>query len=195
MPKQYTGADKTEWSYIVSLDDLGREPKTYHFTADAQQRADLARRFGILSLEEASAVVTLSPAGGGTIHAMGTVRAQATQACVVTLVPVATQIDEEFEGWFGDADGGPVSFTKAKVEREAKKGPVEVEVLDESVDPEPIIGGKINIGELAAQYLSLGLEPYPRAPDAPPVQSFGPDEQAAPRKSPFEALKDWKEKR
>lgn len=196
MPKQYTGADKTEWVFNVSLDDLGREPKTYQFSADEQQRADLARRLGILSLEEASAVVTLSLVSAGTIHAIGTVRAQVTQVCVVTLAPVPAQIEEEFEGWFGDQEEAPVSFTKARNERDAKKGPLEVEILDESVDPESIVGGKINVGELATQYLSLGLEPYPRAADAPAVQSFGPAGEAAPtRKSPFEALKDWKEKR
>jgi hypothetical protein len=34
--------------------------------------------------------------------------------------------------------------------------------LDESEDPEPVIDGKIDAGELVAQYLSLAIDPYPR---------------------------------
>ena len=199
MPKTYNGQDKSEWSHLVAVDELDDGAKTFQFDADEQQRSDLARRLGIVSVEDASASVTLQPVGGGVIHAIGHVRADLTQSCVVTLGPVKAHIDEEFEGWFGDRSSA-VSFSKARSEREAKKGHVETELIDESVDPEPIIGGRVDIGELATQYLSLAIDPYPRAEGVngsvtilPPGQSE--EEGAALRKNPFEALKDWKEKR
>ena len=134
----------------------------------------------------------------GSIQAMGTVVADLTQACVVSLAPVTAHIEEEFEGWFGDKSSA-VSFARARHEREAKKGHVEAEVLEESIDPEPIVGGKADIGELATQYLSLALDPYPHAEGVAYEFSAGPAtkdaEGANLRKSPFEALKDWKEKR
>jgi hypothetical protein len=200
MPKQYfAGGGGAEWSHVVDIDKLSSEPRTFTFSADERQRIDLARRLAIVSIEEAKAVVTLQKIGGGIVHALGTVRAELTQACVVSLAPVPVHIEDEFEGWYGDKTATAVSFAKARSEREVKKGHTEIEVMEESADPEPIIGGKIDIGELATQYLSLALDPYPRAEGVSPVYSIGPSDKdgegAELRKSPFEALKDWKEKR
>lgn len=198
MPKQYNSAGNAEWSYQVDVEKLSSEPKTFTFEADERQRIDLARRMAIVSVESAQAVVTLQKIGGGTIHAMGTVRADLTQSCVVSLAPVPDHVEDEFEGWYGDKAASAVSFAKARTERDVKKGQTEIEVLEESSDPESIVGGKIDIGELATQYLSLALNPYPRAEGVSPVYSAGPQdtgEGAEIRKSPFEALKDWKEKR
>lgn len=199
MPKAYNH-EKSEWSHLVNIDDIDSEPKTHSFKATKEQCVDLARRFGLISIESAQASVTLARAGGGVIHAMGTVRADVTQSCVVSLKPVAAHVEDEFEGWFGDKTQA-VSFAKAKNERDVKKTQAEVEILEESVDPEPIINGKVDIGELATQYLSLALPPYPRAEGVASSYEFGPKPSAddkkgeALRKNPFEALKDWKEKR
>lgn len=199
VPKHYNPNEKAEWSYLVDVENITSEPKTFKFTADERQRADMARRFAIVSVENAEASVTLQFVGGGMIHAIGTVKADLTQSCVVSLVPVPAHIEDEFEGWFADKAASAVSFAKARTERDVKKGNNEVEVLEESVDPDPIIGGKVDIGELATQYLSLALEPYPHAEGVAHVYSAGPSETggegAELRKSPFEALKDWKEKR
>lgn len=32
--------------------------------------------------------------------------------------------------------------------------------------PEPLIGGGVDLGEIATEFLILGLDPYPRKPDA-----------------------------
>lgn len=201
MPKYYSGginSGAVEWSCLVDVEKLSSEPKTFSFKADERQCMDLARRFGIVSVEEAEAVVTLQKISGGIIHAMGTVRADLTQSCVVSLAPVAAHVEDEFEGWFGDKAASAVSFAKARSEREVKKGHTEIEVMEESADPEPIIGGKVDIGELATQYLSLALDPYPQAEGVANVYVSEPKEDndgAELRKSPFEALKDWKENR
>lgn len=198
MPKTYSGAEKAEWSYLVNIDEVRNEPKTFTFEPSERERIDIARRLGLVSVEKAQASVTLQRAGGGMIHAMGLIRADVTQNCVVTMTPLPVHIEDEFEGWFGNKEQ-TVSFAKARNEREAKKAYTEFEVLEESVDPEPIVGGKVDIGELATQYLSLALDPYPQIEGAvheyaPPEPKAGED-GAKLRKSPFEALKDWKEKR
>ncbi len=197
MPKQYN-AGSSEWSFLAEIDKIDSTPKSFEFEADAEERADLARRLAIVSVEHAAATVTLQRVGGGVIHAMGFVRADVTQSCVVTLAPVPDHVEEEFEGWFGDKTAA-VSFVRARQERDAKKGHTEAEILEESVDPEPIVNGKVDIGELATQYLSLGLNPYPHAEgvvhsvtdEDPPKDEDG----ANLRRNPFEALKDWKENR
>lgn len=193
------GHTKSEWSYLIEVETLKDGPKSFTFGADEQQRADLARRLGVVSVEDAQATVTVQKVAGGMIHAMGHVSAEVTQNCVVSLIPVKAHVEDEFEGWFGDRNSA-VSFAKARHEREAKKGHIEAEILEESVDPEPIIGGKIDLGELSTQFLSLSIDPYPHADGVsgefiatPPGQRT--EEGAALRKNPFEALKDWKEKR
>jgi hypothetical protein len=205
MPKQYQSQGKNEWSYLVEVDEVEDAPKTYQFSASDNERVDLARRLNVLSVEKANATITLQDIGGGVVHAIGMVRADVTQSCVVSLVPISEHIEDEFEGWFGDKAKSAVSFAKARSERDSKKGPakgpVEAEIMEESVDPEPIVGGKVDIGELATQYLSLAINPYPHAPDAPREFTIGPKgaktdgDGASLRKNPFEALKDWKEKR
>lgn len=198
MPKQYNSGG-AEWSYVVDVEKISAEPKRYHFEADDRQRIDLARRLAIMSVEKAECIATIQKVSGGTFHVMGTVRADITQSCVVSLAPVPASVEDEFEGWYSDKDANAVSFAKARSERDVKKGQTEIEVLEESADPEQIVGGKIDIGELATQFLSLALDPYPQADGAAHVYTANPPaadgEGAELRKSPFEALKDWKEKR
>ena len=115
----------------------------------------------------------------------------------MTAEPVTSEIEEDFEGWFADRSQ-TISFAAAKKEREIQTAHSEVEILDESEDPEPVIGGRIDLGELAAQHLSLAIPPYPRQEGA--RYDYGDEEEGAReasplRKNPFEALKDWKEKR
>lgn len=199
MPKNYQNNMTLEWSVLVDVEKIPTNaPKSFHIEASEDERADLARRLGIVSVERAVADITLQRVRGGLVHALGTLYADITQSCVVSLAPVVQNMQEEFEGWFG-GDDAAVSFARAKSEREAKKSGVETEILEESVDPEPIINGKVDIGELAAQNLSLGLDPYPHAGGV--AYEIGVDshdqvpEGVNLRKNPFEALKDWKEKR
>ena len=52
--------------------------------------------------------------------------------------------------------------------------------------PEPIVNGIIDLGRLATDALFLGIDPYPRKPDAvfePPVEADDPEDH------PFAALK------
>jgi hypothetical protein len=198
MAKNYKNIQKSEWSYLVSIDEIDETPKTYSFSAEEGERADLARRLHVVSVKNAKADVTLQRLPGGMVHAMGSVRADVIQNCVVTAEEIENHIEDQFEGWFGEP-GRAVSFARAKSERDAKKGHVEAEILEESVDPEPIIGGKVDIGELATQYLSLAVDPYPRKEGAASEYVLnapeGGGEGASLRKNPFEALKAWKEGR
>ena len=51
-------------------------------------------------------------------------------------------------------------------------------------ETEPLIGGSIDLGALATEFLILGLDPYPRKPGA----TFQPPADAKPEESPFAAL-------
>ena len=55
--------------------------------------------------------------------------------------------------------------------------------------PDPIVGGRIDLGALAAEAMILGIDPYPRKPDAVFAEPEPPREADV---SPFAALKHLK---
>ena len=56
--------------------------------------------------------------------------------------------------------------------------------------PEPLLGGVVDLGALATEFLILGLDPYPRKPGA----VFEPPQDVKPDPGPFAALAGLKEK-
>ena len=38
---------------------------------------------------------------------------------------------------------------------------------DDQEPPEQLIDGRVDVGELATEYFSLAIDPYPRSPEAP----------------------------
>lgn len=186
-----------EWSYFFDVSDMKKSGDTkLSIDASDEECADLARRFRVESISKATADLTLSITAG-VIHVTGQFDCTMVQNCVVTLDPVETTLSEPVEGWFSDKES-TVSFAAAKKERDVVKSHAEVEILDESEDPEPIINGCIDLGELVAQHISLAIPAYPHKEGV--VYEVGDedtklDDKSPLRKNPFEALKDWKEKR
>lgn len=183
------------WIYLVDQGEIGPQLVHKKIVAGEADLKAVARRLDIPSVQSLSADLTLQRAPGNkaVIHVIGILKADVTQSCVVSFAPVKNYIEEEFEGWFSD----PASFTsfaKAKHEKAGRIPDIEVPVMDEKEDPEPMVNGKIDLGDLVCQYLSLGLDPYPRAHGvtAPELTEQQQQEISAVRKNPFEALKDWK---
>lgn len=186
-----------EWSHFLKIEDIGDKAAHLKISPTPEQRQDLARRLDIGELESLSADLTASPAKGGVIHVTGMFRARVLQNCVVTLEPVHTDIEEEIEGWFSD-QSQMVSFAKVKKDQQTRKAHAEVELLPESEDPEEVVNGQIDLGELVTQHLSLAIDPYPHKPGVEhefTEERLKADKSSEIRRNPFEALKDWKEKR
>ena len=76
----------------------------------------------------------------------GMVEAVVTQVCTVSLEPFEGPVREPVEVIYTDTD--QLAGTDAE----------DVEV------PDPLIGGRIDFGALTAEFLALGLDPYPRKP-------------------------------
>ena len=153
--------------------------------ANPEERAALAKRFDLLGIDRLEAVFSLKRAGGGVIHVQGEIEAELTQACVVTLAPVPAKIGESFSADFATRESGG---------EDARRRPAETDLDFEAEDPpEPIRNGHIDLGELAAEQLSLALNPYPRAPGAAIPEEFSPDpdaeEEAERAVNPFSILK------
>jgi hypothetical protein len=54
--------------------------------------------------------------------------------------------------------------------------------------PDPIVNGRVDLGSLTAEFLALGLDPYPRKPGV----AFEPPAGDAPE-TPFSRLKSLKD--
>ena len=55
--------------------------------------------------------------------------------------------------------------------------------------PEPLVGGKLDLGAVATEFLLLGIDPYPRKPGVTFAKLDTDDEHARPLAAPLEALK------
>lgn len=186
---------KPDWVHLIEEDKIGSAPLKVGLEPNEAERAALASRLGIIAVDALKASLTLTrQKGGAVVYVTGTIEADVIQECVVSLEAVPGHVSEEFEAWFADPESA-IFFAKARQEREAKKQHGELPILDEKDDPEAIIDGQIDLADLVAQYLSLGLNPYPHAPGVD-YELKDDDARRADdseiRKNPFAALKDWK---
>jgi uncharacterized metal-binding protein YceD (DUF177 family) len=166
-----------EFSRPIRLDTIGDTPRPIAIEADEPERAALARRFGLVRIErlEAAGVVHRD---GKTVLFEARLRAEATQSCVASAVPVDATID--------------APFTLRFVPEESEL-PEEMELRAEDCDTLTYAGGAIDLGEAVAETLSLSLDPYPRSPDAASaLKAAGvvPEDEAGP----FAALKALRDK-
>jgi hypothetical protein len=137
----------------------------HRIEATPGERAALARRFGLRSLDRLAAEVRLAPFGRG-VRLEAALEADVVQDCVVSLQPVPGKVADRFTLVYGEAPAG-----------------------DEETVVEPLEGDTIDIGEAVAQQLSLALDPYPRAPGAAIDPRWSGGETA---ERPFAALAKWK---
>jgi uncharacterized metal-binding protein YceD (DUF177 family) len=162
-----------EFSRPVGVNTLPRGGRTIAIEADEAERVALARRFGLLALDAFKARLTLTAGRGDTVVVTGTLTAAVVQRCVVTLDPVPAAVEDEVEAVFAAAAG---------------RDEAEIEVDPLAAEVEPLADGRIDLGELAAQHLSLALDPYPRSPDAPEPAAVPPEGGPETRR-PFAVLK------
>lgn len=165
-----------EFSRRVKLARIGTEPHRQQVTANDAERAALARRFDLVSLDRLDATVELVRKDGRTILLHADFAAAFEQTCTVTLAPIAGAVAERFALLYGPPE----------IE-EAVAG-----LVGDEVAFEPLTGDAIDIGEAVAQEFSLALPPFPRSPDvafaAGPEDSLGAAGSAADGPKPLAGL-------
>ena len=180
-----------EWTYEVSAENISVEPYKISISASEQERKDVARRLALDGLDELSASLTLERQGN-IIHVSGDFKALVNQKCVISLDLLDKTVADSFEAWYADPEDA-VSLAKVRHERLGAMMDAELPLLEERDDPERIVDGKIDVGELVVQYLSLALEAYPHGEGI--AYETGVDttsDAEKPVHKPFAALKDWK---
>ncbi|MBD2748888.1 DUF177 domain-containing protein [Microvirga sp. BT688] len=156
---------------LSRLIDVMRIPprgQDVHVEATAEECAALARDFGLPAIRSLSGDYHLKTSAKG-INVTGVVKASITQICVTTLEPFDSSVEEEVEVDFAESSGMP---------------PEPPTDINEYEPPDEIVNGQIDLGALTAEFLALGLDPYPRKPGV----DFDYRDPSDEKDSPFAAL-------
>jgi hypothetical protein len=148
--------------------------------ADEAERAALAAFNGLPAIGELTATFVLKHGGRGAIIVRGELSAEITQTCVVTLEPFDSSISETIDLRFAPRTDEPARRSKSSDE-------VATLTSDNEDAPDPLVDGKIDLGVIVSEFLTLGLDPYPRKPGVAFEAPKKGDEISS--NSPFSALK------
>lgn len=160
----------------VKAVDVGPVGRLIHVKPSDSERAALAKEFDVVAIKTLTADVSLKRRGKLVI-AEGRVKALVTYACIVSLEPFDDNVDQTFQV--------RLSEELPKADHVAP----EIDLTLESEEPpDLILDGTIDAGAIVAEFLSLGLDPFPRKPGA----VFAAPEQTEPEKGPFSKLSQLK---
>jgi Large ribosomal RNA subunit accumulation protein YceD len=172
--------DENPWSVAVTVAQIPEHGLHRDIEASAAERDAMAALAGLRGISSAHASFDVTPISEGRVHVVGRASARIGQTCVVTLDPIDNAVDEAID----------LIFAPASQIRELAESIDDTEGDAEIPDPpEPIVGGFIDLGRVATDALFLGIDPYPRKPDAvfePPAAPVDPEDH------PFAALKAFK---
>jgi uncharacterized metal-binding protein YceD (DUF177 family) len=169
------------WHVPVARDHVAEDGQHFELTADPDVRGTVARLAGLRDLPRLEAKFDVTRHGASGLRVAGHVSATVGQNCVVTLEPLANEVEEDVNVIFSPPPP-PAPGNGAAAEAEAL---TERKLLDkDGNEVEPLIGGIVDLGALATEFLILGLDPYPRKPGA----VFEAPPETEPEPGPFAAL-------
>lgn len=183
---QHSATPAPEFSRTVIAAKVTANGHSETIEASPSERKALAERLGLLAIETLTATARLRRVRGEMIRVEGRLDADVVQTCVVTLDPIPSHVAEEFSALFAPDHLLP--------QGEDAEADIVVSVDDSEDDvPEAMPGGRIDLGELVAQHLSLALAPYPRKPGAVFDEIVEDDGSEEPKKpNPFATLAQMK---
>ncbi|MBV1707318.1 MAG: DUF177 domain-containing protein [Hyphomicrobiales bacterium] len=166
------------FSRSFAMSELRNLKRPVLLDAKPSECAALAAAFGIVAIRDLTADLKISRQAALGWLVTGSVHAKVTQTCVVSLEPFETAIDEPVEARFVES-GDPRRGHHAMDTDVIATGP--------ELDPPDIIeGGRLDLGVLAAEFLALALDPWPRKPG---VEFKDHDDEPA-KPSPFAGLSE-----
>jgi uncharacterized metal-binding protein YceD (DUF177 family) len=159
-----TRAARPEFSRPVAVASLDQGGIALTIEADADERTRLAKRFGLVAIDNLTGQARLTPEEGGTVFRLDvSFAADVRQTCVVTLEELPAHVAESFTRQYSTSVE-PMSEFAEHLD------------LDAEEPPDPIVDGHIDVGEAVAEELALALDPFPRKPGISFTDySSGPD--------------------
>lgn len=166
----------------VPVDDLPDDGLRIEVSPTPAERAAMAELNGIPEVSAMHGSFVLRREARGGVWVTGDVSAAVVQTCVVSLERFDASVGEVVDLHFL-----PEAALEVYRARRAKRAPDPSDREEEEDEPDQILEGRIDVGVLAAEALTLGLDPYPKKPGvhfeiSPPQDDAGPP-------SPFAVLK------
>ena len=151
---------------VETVPDSGLEMS---ICASEDERIALAAQCGLAAVQSFVAAFHVRKQGPGRFKVSGLLQARVIQTCVVSLEPFETEIHSDIGVDFAPS-AGPLGAS-----------------LSQDDPPDPIINGQIDLGALAAEFLVLNLDLYPRKPGAVFAEAEAGAEPSG-KNSPFAVL-------
>ena len=161
-------------SFPVHVSRLPKNGMTVTIEADAAQRAALAQAHGLLGVERFVAELDIAAWKRGGVRITGQVVADVVQECIVTLEPLPARIEEAVAGTFLP-EGSRLAVPTYSAEGDDA--------------PEVFSGDTVDVGQLAEEFFSLGIDPYPRKPGAALARAGEGEESRGPLHDKLAELK------
>lgn len=173
-------AGHAEFSRLIAIEGITPDKvRKEAIEASEAECAALAKRFDLRELSGLKARLNIRRvSGSAAVRVEGWFEADVIQTCVVSLQDVHGRVEGYFDTFFTE-------------EAESAGAEPDITIDDDEISPEMITKGNIDLGEVVAQYLSLELDPYPRAPGvslAAQLAEIG----AEVKNSPFRVLEGLK---
>lgn len=167
------------WSHRIAIARLLPDGTEFELAPNDEERAALAHHVGVLAVPALIAKLKVSPDNSGGASVIGHLEGTVRQNCVVSLEPFDNDVREEIAVRFVP-EGTEVGVNDDGAEMGEE-------------DPQDLIrNGMLDLGALVSEFLALGIDPYPRHPDAvftPPA-----DNEKAEGSTAFAALAKLKQK-
>lgn len=181
-----SAAIEAEFSRPVDVTTPGRKGRHFEFEATEGERAALARRYSVVSVNRLEARCDIIPAGKGQLRFKSEFTAEVVQLCIISLEPVEEEISAQF------------TLLLCRPSRQHHQDITDIDFTPDDKDIEFLKSDMIDVGEIIAQYLSLEINPYPRKQEAAGPEfgqriiTEGDSHIEIERKNPFELLKSLK---
>lgn len=172
------------FSRPISVADIAPGGLALSVTPTMAERTALAAFNGLVAIGAMTASLRLRQEGTG-VRVAGEVVAEVVQICVISMEPFEAALCEPIDVHFISAE----TLVALRTARAAHPVDDDENSPDE---PDAIEHGRIDLGMLVAEHLTLGLDPYPKKPGAVLAPAAPAGEQAA---SPFAVLRRLGEER
>jgi Large ribosomal RNA subunit accumulation protein YceD len=183
-PPKFGALSKTEqaldgggdFSRVLAVDSVPDTGLDIAVRASETECAALAQADGLVVVHDLEASFDVRKQSRTGFKVVGSLRARVTQTCIVSLEPFETLINADID----------VDFAAPR--RPTGQASDPAAFLGGEDPPDPVIDGKIDLGALAAEFLILNLDVYPRKPGVSfeGAEAGGDSPEA---KSPFAVLR------
>ncbi len=149
----------SEFSRIVTIEPWPADGIAVDVIATDAECQLLKERFDLVGIKSLKALGKIERAGDGLLFD-GTLEAEVTQSCVVSLAPVPSIVKTSFQRRYLQSEHGTTELD-----------PDDADIDGDEADTDILEGDHIDVGEVIAEEFCLALDSYPRAKDADAVMA------------------------